>query len=274
MQVYPSGLGELLGDTLVTSRPIQMSGFAWFVNSVGGVDAASPAGRDRQKPLASLSQAITNAADNDIIVLEDGHTEVPASVINVTKRVIIAGGGSAAGIPTVSFAINAAASALFTLTVDNVELRNIRLKAAVQSNTGGVNGKVSVAAANCRITGCYIESNGNDQFVGGAVRLIGANTCRITNTTFISTATSVALRPTSGLLIASGAADLELYGVVFNDGTVGYSGSAFDGTAAAATRLRGENISMLNGADALLSFATTTGYMNVSTSTGGGKVSW
>lgn len=274
MNIYPSGLGEVLGDTLVTTRPLQMSGFAWFVNSTIGVDAASPAGRDRQKPLATVTQAHTNAADGDIIVLESGHSETVTGPITITKRVIVAGGGSSAGIPSVNFTINAAASALFILNVDNVELRNLWIKAALQSNTGGVNGKISIAGANCRLTGLYIESSGNDQFSGGAVRLIGANTCRIANTTFISTATAVATRPTAGLLIASTAADLELYGVTFNDGTVGYSSAAFDGTAAAATRLRGESISMLNGADALLSFATTTGYMNVATSTGGGKVSW
>lgn len=269
MIIFNNGLGETLGDTLVTTKPVQTPGNIWFVNSATGTDAASPAGKDRQKPLATLGQAQTNAADGDIVVLQSGHTETYTVALTLSKRLIIVGGGSSAGKPTVSFINNSAGASTFTISVTNVELRNIYFPASLQSNAS--NGKVNVAAANCRITGCYFEQSALDQ--SPAVRLLGADTFRMTNTTIISTATTTATRPTVGLSNAGAIADLELYGCVFSDGTVGFSTAAADLSAFAVTRIRAESMSLLNGADFLMN-SGSTGYVNVATSTNGGRLSW
>ena len=49
------------------------------MDSATGSDAASPAGKDRIKPLATLAQACTNAATGDIIVCLAGHAETLTS---------------------------------------------------------------------------------------------------------------------------------------------------------------------------------------------------
>lgn len=274
-QTYTNGLGATTGDSLATTKPLQMSGFAWFVNSSGGVDAASPAGRDRQKPLATIAQAHTNAAAGDIITCLSGHSETLTATQTISKQLTIVGEGTAdPNLGTgVTFTINAAILNLFTITAAGVQLRNLRIAASAQSNTGGgTNGKINITTAFCKLRGLYIESSGNDQFA--AVRLAaGADSCRIHNTTFISTATAVATRPTIGLQVAGAISDLELDGPVFSDGTVGYSSAAFDGSAAAVTRIWGENVSALLGADIILN-AATTGWFNLATKTGGGRVQW
>ena len=101
-----NGCGESTGDELCTSRPLLLptSNSVWYVNSATGTDAVSPAGKNREKPLATLAQAITNAQANDIIVLMDGHAESTTSFMTLsTAGVKIVGAGSSGGIPTVTF---------------------------------------------------------------------------------------------------------------------------------------------------------------------------
>jgi hypothetical protein len=61
-------------------------------------------------------------------------------------------------------------------------------------------------------------------------------------------------------------------GMVFDGGSVGFDTYAFQGDQA-VTRLVGENISLLRGADVLLA-SSTVGYVGVSTATGGARVNW
>lgn len=270
MNTYNNGLGELLGDSLATSKPVITPGFVWFVNSVGGVDAASPAGRDRQKPLATTAQAITNAAAGDIILLEDGHTEILTGNVAVSKQLVIVGGGSAAGIPTVNFTGNAASLTMFTLSVAGTQMRNIRIKPSLQANSATT--RFSVTAATVRLKGMYFECGANDQLpavtIGGAPANVRVNGC-----TFISTATTVATRPVAGLsFLGSAPTDIDLEGSVFSDGTVGFSGAACD-LSGFATRLSGDSLSALLGADILIN-AASTGFLNLSTSTNGGRITW
>ncbi len=271
MLILNNGSGELTGDDLALAAPLQTPGTVWFVNSATGTDAASPAGKDREKPLATLAQAQTNAAAGDIIFLEAGHSEIYTALLTISKQLWIVGGGAPNGTAPVQFSINAAANNIFSLTAANTELRNIRFNSSVQSNTGGGNGRVNVSVAGCRIRGCYFASSALDQ--GPAVQLgVGADTCRMENCTFVSTATTTATRPTIGISVAGAIADLELYGCIFDDGTVGYSTASFSATAT-ITRLRGFGISLLRGADMLFTSATT-GWLNVATATGGGRVVW
>lgn len=270
MNIYNNGLGELLGDSLATSKPVQTPGFVWFVNSVGGVDAASPAGRDRQKPLATISQAVTNSAAGDIILLEDGHTEILTSNVAISKQLFIVGGGSSAGIPTVNFTGNAAALTMFTMSAAGSQMRNVRIKQSLQNNTGST--RFSITAATVRLKGMYIESGAFDQLPAVTIGATPSNT-RFNACTFISVATTTATRPVSGLsFLGSAPVDLDLEGCVFSDGTVGYSTAACD-LSGFATRLSGDNLSALLGADILIN-ASSTGFLNLSTTTNGGRITW
>ncbi len=272
MKNWQNGLGEILGDTLATAKPTITAGDVWFVNSTGGVDAGGTAGQDRQKPLATLGQAITNAAAGDTVLLMNGHAETLTAALAISKQLIIVGGGSAGGIPTVTFTMNAAAQDTFTVNQANTEIRNVRFAASAQSNTGSAGGKITVTAAGCRIRGCYFDMGANDQLAG--IRL-GASSgpVRIESTTLISTAPTVTTRPASGINVVSAISDVELVNLTLSDGTVGFTNGAFASSAVVLTRLRAENLALLLGAEFLLN-ASTTGTIYGLTQTDGGRVSW
>lgn len=268
-----NGSGEVTGDDVVLAKPYATPGNVWFVNSALGTDGASPAGKDREKPLATLAQAQTNATAGDSVFLEAGHTEVYTVALTLSKQLFIAAGGVAGGSSPASFAINAAAQNIFNITAAGMELRNILFKASVQSNTGAAStGKVTSAVAGGQLIGCRFESSAFDLFAG--LRLAtGADSWLVQNCTFISTALTTATRPTIGLQVASAINDLILRGTAFSDGTVGYSSAAMDASAAAVTRLRLDGISALLGADILIN-AASTGRMAGFTATGGGRILW
>lgn len=274
MKLWPNGIGGSTGDVLATTKPLYLSGDVWFVNSTGGVDGVSPAGKDRQKPLATLAQAQTNGAAGDIVVLMDGHTETFTVTLAITKALCIVGEGSASGVPTAQLKINAAAASCLNVATTGVQLRNIKFPASVQSNTGsgGSTGKIAVAGASCGIIGCYIEQSGLDQLAGISYAN-GMTNERIENTTVISTATAVATRPTYGIFHIGTVADLDIVGLVLSDGQVGFSGAAWDGSAGAVTRLRAQGVSLLLGADVKL-HASTLGWLAPPTVTSGAVVSW
>lgn len=269
MLILNNGSGEITGDDLVLAAPLQTPGTVWFVNSATGTDGASPAGKDREKPLATLAQAQTNATAGDIVILEAGHAETYTAALTISKQLFIAAGGNSAGSSPVKFTLNSAAANVFSITATNVELRNILFPAGLQTNTGS--GKVTTAVAGVRVIGCRFESSALDQCAGLQLQ-VGADNSRIENTTFISTATTTATRPTRGLYgPASALNDLEMVGVTFDDGTVGYSTAACD--LPQVVRLRAIRISALRGADVLIA-SNSTGWLNLATSTGGGRIVW
>lgn len=272
MRLYPNGLGELTGDSLVTSTaPLYLSGAVWWVLSTIGIDAAGTAGQDRERPLATLQQAITNAADGDIIVLRDGHVQTVTAAIAVSKVLTIAAGGrSAAGLPTVVFTLNAANASLFTInTSSGVELRNILFAENQQTNANAT--KIDLAATGCRLAGCYFRCGATD--VNQAAVRVSGDYQRLERCTFVSTA-AAAVRPASGLLqggfITTG---LELAACVFDDGTFGFATQAADMDSQSTARLRALDMHLLNGAQ-YFSGAGATGYIGVSLATGGGEVVW
>lgn len=273
MILWPNGLGGVTGDILATTKPLYTSEDVWFVNSNGGVDAAAPAGKDRQKPLATVGQAYTNAGAHDIIVLMDGHTETRTSSLSVVKALTFVGEGSASGVPTVQLKINAAAASFFTVVTSGNTFANLKFPASLQSNTGdgGNQGKLAIQADTI-VRGCYFEQSGLDQLPAISIAS-GSTDVRIENTTIISTATAVATRPPYGIYHIGTATDLDVVGLTLSDGTVGFSTAAWDGTAGAVTRLRATGISLLLGAD-VRQHASTVGYLYATTQTGGASVNW
>lgn len=270
MNVLNNGIGETLGDVLATTKPLQLPGVVWYVNSAIGIDGGG-LGKDRENPLATLAQATTNAADNDIICLQDGHTEVLTAVVTISKKLCIVGAGSSGGVPTVSFRTNSAGADTFVITGTNVELRNIWFKENVQLNSGGAaTARVAVQASLFRATGCVFTSNANDATPALDLQA-GASSARLVNCYFLSTATARNSKPGNGLNSSTGCSDLEMDGVILSDGTVGYIQPHFNG--ATLTRLKAQSISLLLGAKMVLN-AASTGWINVATATGGGRVSW
>lgn len=271
MKLYPNGLGESLGgDDLLTQKPLWVGGNVWWVNSATGSDAASPAGQDRERPLATLAQAITNSAAGDIIVLQSGHTETLTAAQGILGRTVV-GVGTTSGKPAAQLKINAASASCLNLDAAGSHLRNIYFPAAVQSNNG--NGKVRVTAvANCSVVGCYFESSGLDQMAAIQVDA-GSTGARVQNCTFVSTATAIATRPTRGLYTGGAVVSMVVTGNVFDDGTVGFSTSAIDMSAAANTLIVAHGNSLLRGADAKF-HASQTGFFGTGTLSGGSGVSW
>lgn len=268
--IYPNGAGDTLGDTLVTCRPLYSSGNVWYVLNTIGVDAATPAGQNREKPLATLGQALTNAVNNDIIVLLTGHTETLTGQLDIGKSVTIVGAGRAGNLPTVKLLNSQENGTLLVADAPNVELRNIWFPPNTSLNPSP---RVDVEATSFRMIGCYIECGQTD--TGAAVSFgTTSGLARIVNTTIISVATSRAAQPLSAISLAAATSDLELDGLVLSGGTVGFSNyQAFDGSGFAISRLRGLSVSLLLGADVALN-ASTTGYLNIQTSTGGSRVRW
>lgn len=268
MNILPNGIGETVGDNLVLCRPLQLSGNIWYVCSIGGLDAAAPAGKEKERPLATLLQAITNAADDDVIVLLTGHFEFALNNVAIAKRLTIVGAGSSGGVPSVNLLHQGAATPMLAVTAANVEFRNITFS----GQTGGAQISVAASATMFRATGCYFECWPAD--TAGAIALAaGADQVRLVNDTFISTAIGSVSRPMDAVKIAAGAvSNLELYGCVFSDGPFGFSAAAFNATQN-VTKLKAEGLSLLRGALFQLT-AGSTGYANVQTATGNGRVSW
>lgn len=259
------GIGAILGDRLALESPLIISGNVWYVLYSTGVDAASPAGRERLKPLKTLAQAVTNAAAGDIIVLLAGHAETLTAAQSLAKALTIIGEGTAGAASTATFTRNAAAASLFTCSIAGVEIRNVTFAASSQSTATA---RIVVSAGPCRFSGCYFQGNAND--IGSWVSLT-AGSVRFDGCTFVST--SITTPPEEAIGSATAISDVEITDCVFDGGTVGFAnGYAIENITNAITRLRMEGVSLLRGADIAL-LSTTTGYVNV-TATGGGKVAW
>lgn len=246
-QVHPLGLGESLGDDLIINGPLVHTGQVWWVSSDTGSDAASPRGLERARPLATLAQAVSNAAAGDIIVLMDGHSETISSAVAVNKRLVIVGSGQASGIPTVQLSVTGNIEML-SITATQVELRNIRFLKRV---TASANTKIDAGSDGFRMIGCYVECGDND--TGPGVRLTG-NYSSVRGTTFLSVATAASSAPDEGLRPV---ADFGPYidDCVFDGGEHGWlNGWAIDqdGEGGPVTGFRAQNLSLLRGSDVRL----------------------
>lgn len=265
---YPNGAGGTVGDQLDTCKPLQTSGNIWYVSSAIGTDAAAPAGQNREKPLATIAQAVTNSAADDIIVCLQGHTESLAAGQSLAKSLTIIGEGTTAGKPGVSFLNNAPAATLFVISASNCELRNLYFPENTQTNAGV---KVTVGGSSARIVGCYFEQGAKD--TGEGIR-VGADNLRVDNTTMISTGVLRSAQPLAAIRVISGAiTGLEFTGLTVSAGTVGFSNyAAVDLSATVAlTKFKALGLSLLLGADMELP-ATWTGWLNCQLATGGSRV--
>jgi hypothetical protein len=270
-KIYPNGIGGTLGDQLDTCRPLWSSGSVWYVSSLTGTDGASPAGQNREKPLATLAQAQTNAADGDFVVFLQGHTQTLGAGLIISKRLTLMGEGFVGGKPGASFLINNASQTMFDITAPNVELRNIYFPPCVQSNTGV---KVDFdGGANGRVIGCYFEAGANDKSAQLEIDP-GADGLQISGCTFISVAPTVTAQPAAAIQSTGAINDLEIADTVISSGTSGWSNYwAIDLAIGTALRTKISNLSLLLGSDVRMG-ANATGRVNVQLATGGSRIDW
>lgn len=274
----PNGIGGTAGDSLASAKPLLTSGAVWYVNSDGGADIGSGGifGSDRLRPFATLGYAVGQASDGDIIALMDGHEETRLSTLSITKNLTIVGEGASNGNPTATLIAGGATVEVlsFGSGSDNSEVRNVKFQPFTSAYTGSY--ILGASTSGILLKGCRFEANGfNDTY---QVALgTGCNNWRIVGCTFVSTETNYATAPYTALANTAAISNLVIDGCVFDGGLSPFgTGSlvvAFDNTAAAITELKGENISLLRGADVSL-HASTTGYFNAQTSSGHARVSW
>jgi len=260
--VYPNGLGESLADSLAVNAPFYTTGAVWYVSHATGTDAATPAGQNRTKPLATIGQAYTNATDGDVIVLMDGHTETRTAVLTLAKRLLIIGGGESDGKPTVKLTLDAAAASLFSITAAGVEIRNVWVQENTQTNATA---RIAVGAARARFKGCYFECGATD--TGAAMQIGAVTTVELEACTFVSTATLRTAQPLTAVSFNGTATDVRFRECTFDGGTVGFSAYwAVEGADDAVAGVTFEDCSLLRGADIIVN-DDATGWVSGGTAT-------
>lgn len=270
MKMYQGGLGEASGHWLASTAPVFLRGDVWYVNSATGTDGVSPRGLDRTRPLATLAQAVTNSSGNDVIVLMDGHAEVRTTVQTINKTLAIVGGGSNAGVPTVTLTRNSASAILLSVTAADCVIGGIKFAGDQQSNSSPI---VNIAAGDCAIENCY--------FTGDALTTVEmlrvnatADNSSVRDTTFLAGGASLAAQSYAAIKNSGGCANFKLEGVVIDGGQFGWSRPyALDLSAGDMTNLVAKQCSLLRGSDVSLT-STTTGYVNFAFTSGGPRIAW
>lgn len=274
MKNFPHGIGEALGDPIVTCSTLRTSGLVYYVSSITGNDTY--AGLDRVKPLATLQAAVTLALTCDTIVLLPAHTENISATITLNYQIFLVGSGSVAGIPTPTLTwTGSGAGPMFDVLNDAVLIGGIKFAAS----TVGPNAVIFSLGEGIKaftIRGCYFQLGAFDY---ASVMSAGdVEHAVIENTTFISTATVVTAQPVTAIVILSGGETgtdgWVMDNVTFDGGAAGFSNfAAFDDTLAYVVSGLYENITLANGADMKLS-PSSTGILNVIASEEGGMVDW
>lgn len=233
---WPQGLAAT-GPDLATLENDYFSGDVWWLDTVNGTDAVSPAGKEREQPLKTLAQAVTNAAAGDIIVIESGSSESLSSAQTLSKiGLTIIGLGQGSNRPR--YTANGAI-AMFNITAAATRIFNVYFPASTAAPTS----RVSTAAAETEVSGCYFECGTLD--TGAAVIVAASGTsARVTDSSFVTTAS----RPAIGLSVSGAVTDLTVSSCTFDGGSYGWTDYAFK-VSAAATRMRIKDIQLLNRSD-------------------------
>ncbi len=244
-KIQTGGIGGTTGLSLCQLEPLYTSGNIWYVDNSNATaaDGASPAGKDRIKPLLTIAQANTNSAAGDIIVMLAGHSQTITSMITLSKAgVRLVSEGSAT--TRASLICGASIASVIEVTAAGVVLGNIKFGASTTVPTAG---RVRIAAATCVVDGCYFDCSAVDTIEALRVDTSGS-TLTVRDTSFVSSAATPASQPESGMAVVAAVSDMVLSNVTFNGGSSGWSGAAFDG-ASAVTRLTATGISLLNDSD-------------------------
>lgn len=248
--LYPNGGGGTTGDEVAVNKPLILgtTGHIWYVSSVLGTDAAGR-GKEREKPLATLSQAVTNASAGDVIIFLSGHAETISSTVTVGKALTIVSEGTGSSRARLTSGVSAG-SFMLSLSQTGTSLNNIYFPASTGVFTTG--GRVTVSNTGIVSDNCYFECGAND--VGGTYQFAGgANACQLTNAYFLA----VASQPGIAVQMANANSGFFIEDCTFDGGSFGFSDFAFKATGV-LTAVYANKISQLNNADVSLA-ATWTG---------------
>lgn len=257
--LYPNGAGGTTGDEIAVNAPLILgtTGHIWYVNNsvAGAADAASPRGREREKPLLTLGQAVTNAAAGDVVILGIGHAETIAAGIAVNKALTIVGEGSGSSRPRLTCGV---VGPMLTLSQTGTSLNNIYFPAST-----ALGARVSVTASGVVSDNCYFECGAND--IGNTYLYGSVSSCQLTNTYFLATAS----QPAIAVSCSVAASGMFFENVTLDGGSFGFSDFAFKAIGV-LTAVYANQIHQLNNADVSLA-ATWTGVWNVGQKSGSAR---
>jgi hypothetical protein len=262
-KTYPNGTGEARGSRFAVERPIYASSDIWYVNSATGTDAASPAGRNREAPLATLVQAAINAVAGDWIVLMEGHTETLSVQVTLAAKCRLVGGGKVSGKPGATIRCSAAGR---IVPGANAQIHNVFFP---ERATSAATEKVGQLSADMTLIDCYFECGPNDT---GAAVTVANNGTTMRGCTFKSVSTGSGLRPGYAIDFTGTMGPLYFDDLVIDGGERGFGNAAIN-AGNALDNISINNLSLLNGADVTLATGTT-GHIHVASATGGSRVSW
>lgn len=274
-QIYANGTGGSGTTPLAATYPFYTTGVVWYVYSVTGVDGASPAGKDRQKPLATVAQAYTNAAAGDFICCLSGHAETVTSALTCNKAsVTIIGEGTGTSRPKFLAGANVN---IFDVTAQT-NLYGLYFPQTVSFGVSSSRIRFSNASASSStLRDCAFEFAERDNTNPQGISITAAvDRLSIRDTTFTVTSTTLSSRPDSALSSFSAAqADFEMDNVTFDGGAVGWNqNNAVNLLSFAQTRMRWFNMQLLNGANITGPPSGSTGFIQVSNSSGASRVAW
>lgn len=243
---YPDGAGGTTGDGVAVNAPLYLgtTGHVWYVSSLTGSDAVSPKGRERVAPLATLSQAVTNAAPGDVIDLMENHVETISISLAVSKVLTIVSEGLGSSRAKL---ICGGAISMLVLSQPGTVLNNVYFPASTVA--GAV--RLSITSSGIVLANCYFECGPNDNSatISYATAL---SSCRLTGATFRATGS----QPAIAVSFAGTHTGFFLENVTFDGGSFGFSDFAFK-AAGIQTAIYANDIRQLNGADVSLAAGWT-----------------
>lgn len=224
---YPLGLVAASdgGHAILSNPNLYITGNVWWVDSSDSLASDTNGGTERDHPLATLAQAITQntAANGDLIVVESGHAQTLTATVTISEAdtKIFGLGTSSAQKPGFT-ASTASATPLFTLSGNGVELHGLRFPVSAISTAT----RIRITGEQCVLEGCDFTQDTNFDILG--VDVVSGDECEINNCTFlVSTAPAVDSTDTYAIRLAHTAG---LYNLVknntFDGGTRGYSNAA------------------------------------------------
>lgn len=242
---YTNGGGGTTGDEVAVNAPVYVGtgGHIWYVGP-GGTDAASPKGREREKPLLTTQQAVTNATAGDVIIYLPNFQETITVAVAVNKALTIVSEGTGTSRARLTCG---GAIAMLTLSQTGTSLNNIYFPASTAVNTC----RVDVTASGVVSDNCYFECGAND--TGRTFRFsAGSSSCQLTHATFVATAS----QPAIAVECPSAISGPFLEEITFDGGGFGFSDFAFKATGV-LTAIYANKIHQLNNADVSLAAGWT-----------------
>src|SRR6476661_752016 len=224
--IYSSGLnlaGTVFANgptTLQLDGPTYLSGLVQWLDTINGNDAN--AGSLPELPVKTLAQAVTNSANNGVIVIGAGSSESLSSsqAISLTNLSVF---GCGVGSSRPRYTCTGTVS-MFNIAGNGAWIENIYFPASTDAATC----RVDIGAPYATLKDCYFECGTND--TNRAVRngAAGSGTL-IDGCSFVVTA----LRPAIGVEISGAAGNITLKDCTFNGGSYGWTDYSFKVSAGA-----------------------------------------